>query len=144
SVRKMKVRQLSTVSLLVWGAFFFFSCQHDPADCTDRPAGNYAHGVFVVNEGGFNQSGTISWHDPATGETVADVYGLANCDAQLGQFVQSLAFHNGKGYICVNGANKVIVVDATTFRFLDSIPGLKLPRYFLPLNDDFALISQWG
>jgi len=140
----MNVTQFYRSLLFIWSVFFFFSCKHDTYDCTDRPVGNYSKGIFVVNEGGFNQSGTISWHDPVSGETVADVYGQANCDAQLGQFVQSLTFHNGKGYICVNGANKVIIVYAGTFQFLDSIPGLQLPRYFLALDQNFALISQWG
>ncbi|MEZ4893980.1 MAG: hypothetical protein R2778_13315 [Saprospiraceae bacterium] len=34
--------------------------------------------VFLVNEGQFGSTGTITWYDPASGETVQDVYGAEN------------------------------------------------------------------
>ncbi|MCC6460462.1 MAG: hypothetical protein IT260_08330 [Saprospiraceae bacterium] len=107
-------------------------------------AGHYSEGVFVVNEGTFGGTGTITWHNPATGETVQDVFGLANGGAALGSLVQSLTLHNGKAYIVASGANKVYVVDALTFEYLDTIGGLLLPRFILPLDANTALISQWG
>ena len=126
--------------LLAALAMGLFSCEKEkPA-----AAGNYTEGVFVVNEGPFGGTGTISWLNPATGETVQDVFALANGGAALGEFVQSLTLHNGKGYIVVSGANKIYVVDAVTFTFIDTIPGLALPRYLLPLDDHLALVSQWG
>ncbi len=117
------------------------SCKKDEPSAGE---GHYSSGVFVVNEGPFGGSGSISWHNPETGETVQDVFAKANGGAVLGEFVQSLTLYDGKGYIVVNGANKVYVVDALTFRFIDTIGGLALPRYLLPLNNDLALISQWG
>lgn len=135
-------------TLFFLGVFAFFSCKDgDPLVSFDGPApeaGQYATGIFVVNEGPFGGTGSISWHNPATGETVQDVFATENNGAVLGQFVQSLAFHNGRGYIVVNGANKIYVVDAQTFRYIDTIGGLTLPRFFLPLDDDFAYVSQWG
>lgn len=142
----MKVKHLfPTLLVLFYSSVFFIACG-DGVKVSDEPnpGGKYTHGVFVVNEGPFNGSGSISWHNPATGETVEDVFARENGGALLGQFVQSLAFHNGLAYIVVNSANRVYVVDAETFVFVDSIGGLALPRYFLPLDDRFALISQWG
>lgn len=113
----------------------------------DEPApgeGNYTEGVFIVNEGPFGGTGSITWHDPATGETVQDVFGKANNGATLGQFVQSMTLHNGKGYIVVNGANRIVVVEAATFKFLDTIGGFALPRFFFPDGKERALVSQWG
>jgi hypothetical protein len=75
---------------------------------------------------------------------VEDVYAAENCGATLGQFVQSLTFHNGRGYIVVNGANKVVVVDANSFQYIGVIEGLALPRFFMPVNDEVAYVSQWG
>lgn len=137
---KMKVKHIFL--LLAIGLFGLQSCKKD----TSPPAGagNYTSGVFVVNEGPFGGTGSISWHNPETGETVQDVFSKANDGAVLGEFVQSLTLHGDKGYIIVNGANKVYVVDALTFRFIDTIGGLSLPRFMLPLSDDIALISQWG
>ncbi|TNE56416.1 MAG: hypothetical protein EP344_12625 [Bacteroidetes bacterium] len=127
--------------LLVFLFLLLYSCQKDPAPAG---AGHYTSGLFIVNEGPFGGAGSITWHNPETGETVQDVFSKANAGAVLGEFVQSLTLHNGKGYIVVNGANKVYVVNATTFEFLDTISGLALPRYLFPLDNDFGLISQWG
>lgn len=132
--------------LLLPVIFVFFPACEDCGDCAPPPEADYSTGVFVVNEGPFGGTGTITWHNPETGETVQDVFGKENDGAALGQFVQSLAFYNGKGYIVVNGANKVFVVDATTFKFLDTIGGLALPRFFQRslANPHVAYVSQWG
>ncbi|HNE28491.1 MAG: hypothetical protein U0U46_00730 [Saprospiraceae bacterium] len=139
----MKANPIFTALLLLAVLSVFFSCTHD-ANPLPPAAGKYAHGVFVVNEGPFGGSGSITWHDPTTGETIQDVFARENNSAVLGQFVQSLYFHNGKGYIVVNGANKVYVVDAETFKYQATIDGFALPRFFLPLDDETALVSQWG
>lgn len=130
-------------ALLLAAIFNLFSCKHDTAPLPPAP-GKYAHGVFVVNEGPFGGTGSISWYNPSTGETVSDVFALENKGAVLGQFVQSLYFHNDKAYIVVNGANKIYVVDAETFKYQTTIEGLTLPRFFLPLDEQTALVSQWG
>ena len=136
----MKVKQLSGI-LFLFSLLWLASCKKD-----EQPAGagHYTEGVFVVNEGPFGGTGTITWHNPRTGETVQDVFGLANGGAVLGQFVQSLTLHNGKAYVVVNGANKVYVVDAVTFVYLDTIGGLAQPRHLLPVRDQYAYLSQWG
>ncbi len=136
----MKVKQLF---LLFFAAAFLLASCHKKSD-DPQTAANYSKGVFVVNEGPWGGSGTISWYNPATGEVQDSIYEKANNGARLGQFVQSLSFHNGKGYIVVNGANRVVVVDPETFKYIDTIGGLELPRYFLPISNDIAYISQWG
>ena len=140
----MKVNHLLALWLpvLLSSVFLFSSCEKGTNP--EPTPGQYEKGVFVVNEGPFGGTGTITWHDPATGETVQDIYGKANQGAALGQFVQSLGFHNGKGYVVVNGANRVVVVDAGTFEYLDTIGGLALPRFFLALDDNYGYVSQWG
>lgn len=135
----MKAKLFPALFLVSW--FWLFSCKKDePAS----GAGNYTEGVFIVNEGPFAGTGTITWHNPNTGETVQDVFGKANNGAALGQFVQSMTLHDGKAYIVVNGANKIVVVDAVTFQFLDTIGGFALPRFFFPTGNDEAFVSQWG
>lgn len=135
----MKVKHLSILFLA--GLLWLASCKKDE---NPARAGNYTEGVFVINEGPFGGTGSITWHNPNTGETVQDVFGQANNGAVLGAFVQSLTLHNGKAYIVVNGANKIVVADANTFEYLDTIGGFALPRFFFPLNNDQALVSQWG
>lgn len=140
----MKAKSFLFPLLLFSIVFFQFACKDDAPPYFPEVPGKYAKGIFVVNEGPFGGTGSISWHDPASGETVQDVFAQENGGAVLGQFVQSVTFHNGRAYIVVNGANKVYVVEAETFKYLATIEGLNLPRYFLPLDDDFAYISQWG
>ena len=135
----MKVKLFSL--LLFLSLLSLAACRKET---TPAGPGNYSAGLFIVNEGPFGGTGSISWHNPATGATVQDVFGKANGGAVLGEFVQSLTLHKDKGYIVVNGANKVYVVDALTFKFIDTIGGLALPRFILPLDNDQALISQWG
>lgn len=137
----MKVSQIFHSVFFLASLFTVAACSL--GDDTNITTYDYSKGIFVVNEGPFGGGGTITWYDPETNETVQDIFGRENNGA-LGQFVQSLTFHNGKGYICVNGVNLVVVVDQATFRFVDTIGGLTLPRYFLPLNNDFAVVSQWG
>lgn len=139
---KMKVRHFFQLLLLLTGIFGFAACNlgdDNPVVVTR----DYSKGIFVVNEGPFGGGGSITWHNPETEETVQDIFGLEN-GGSLGQFVQSLTFHNGKGYICVNGIGLVVIVDQTTFKFIDTIGGLTLPRYFLPLDQNTAYVSQWG
>lgn len=137
----MKAKLLFPLSFLCSSLFWLNSCNKEDVPAS---AGHYSEGLFVINEGPFGGTGTITWHNPQTGETVQDVFGKANGNAALGEFVQSLTLHNGKGYIAVTNANKVYVVDALSFKFLDTISGLVKPRYMLPLDNQTALISQWG
>lgn len=139
----MKVNIFAAVLLsLLLSSIFLCSCKQDPNP--EPTPGRYEKGIFVVNEGPFGGTGSITWHDPATGETVQDIYAQANNGAVLGQFVQSLAFNNGKAYIVVNKLNRVVVVEAATFKYLDTIGGFVQPRFFLPLDSNYAYVTQWG
>jgi len=134
----MKVKQLSLLLLLL--AAFLSSCDKQ----SNLSTGKYDTGIFVVNEGPFGGTGSITWHDPVTGTTEQDIFAKANNGAVLGELVQSLTFHDGKGYICIGNGSKIVVVNAATFEFIDTIGGLAKPRYFLPYGDHFALVTQWG
>ena len=136
----MKVRPILFSFL---AASWLLSACHKKDKCCDVAA-DYSKGIFVVNEGPYGGTGTISWHNPDTGETQDSLFEKANNGARLGSVVQSLVFFDHKGYITVTGANRVVVVDATTFKFLDTIGGLAKPRYFLPIEPGLAYVSQWG
>lgn len=121
---------------------FFSSCKDEPS--LPPGVGNYTEGVFVVNEGPFGGSGSITWINPEDSIVVEDVFSRANGGAKLGSFVQSLTLHQNKAYVVVNGANRIYVLDARTFQYLDTIGGLELPRFFHPVNEEIAYVSQWG
>lgn len=137
----MKVK-LSFFCTLFSLLLFLSSCDKRCEDCAANE--DYTSGIFVVNEGTSGGGGTISWYNPNTGEVRDSIYEKVNGGAHLGKYIQSLAFYDGKGYIVVSGANRIVVVDANTFRFMDTIGGFQIPRYFMPVNNSTAFVSQWG
>lgn len=105
---------------------------------------DYTKGIFVVNQGTFSLPGSVTWHNPDNGKTIPDLYAAQNNGALLGQFVQSLTFIDDKAYIVVNGANRIVVVKAATFEYIDTIGGLALPRYIQSVGNGIVYVSQWG
>ncbi|MEK7254320.1 MAG: DUF5074 domain-containing protein [Bacteroidota bacterium] len=122
----------------------FSACEKEEDPCKD--SGNrYSSGIFVVNEGAFSTgTGTVSFFDRANDTTFHEIFELENCGEQLGNILQSMTIHDGKAYLVVNNANKIVVVDADNFEKKGEITGLALPRYFLPISNQKALVSQWG
>jgi DNA-binding beta-propeller fold protein YncE len=117
--------------------------------CKDDDGGpevtRYESGIFIANEGPFqNGSGTVSFWDRATGETTQDIFATANAGEPAGNILQSIHFHNGKVYLVVNNAGKIIVADGETFEKEAEILGLAQPRYILPVSNDKAFVTQWG
>jgi len=128
---------------LLFLALQFDACSGDDEEMMAASA-NYESGIFITNEGMFQQgSGTVSFYDRQSGEVTHKIYQKANGGDELGNVVQSMFVHQGKAYIVVNNADRVVVVDAKTFELQGFITGLGFPRYFLPLDNSTALVSQW-
>jgi hypothetical protein len=137
-MQKMKLwATFAALVLLVW------SC-----DDTEEPvvtAKPYESGVFITHEGAFTGgTGTVSFYNRSVGGIKNDVFGAENSGAAIGNILQSLSVANGKAYLLVNNANKIMIADAKTFKYQDSIGGLSLPRYFLAIDDKKAYVSEWG
>ena len=119
---------------------FVFACKKD-----DPETGRFEKGVIIVNEGPFQTgTGTITHYDPTTKTVSNDIFGGANGGAILGNIAQSITYHQDKAYIVVNNANKIVIAEAGTMKYLGEIGGLGLPRYFLPVSDTRAWVSLWG
>jgi DNA-binding beta-propeller fold protein YncE len=137
---KMKVKLIFSL-ILIAVATVWTACNDDDPEPSK---GKYDTGVFVVNEGPFGGSGSITWYNPDTDETETDIFANNNNGALLGQFPQSITFHNDKAYIVVNSANRIVVVDANTFELVDTFGGFILPRFMLVTDDNTAWVTQWG
>ena len=121
--------------------FSFFSCKKERNDSGNS---DFSNGVFVVNEGIYGQtSGTISFLNLTTNEVSQDIFKNIN-GRDLGNVVQSMYIHNDKAYIVVNNSNKIEVVRTNNFKEFAQINGLEQPRYFIPVDSNFAYVSQWG
>jgi hypothetical protein len=115
--------------------------------CSDdeTPKGKYEQGVIIVNEGGFGASnGTITYYNTNTGTAEQNIFKTTGSQF-AGNVAQSISIVGDKGYIVVNGDNKIEVVNAKTFEGISTISNSDIvaPRY-VQVIDNKAYISVWG
>lgn len=141
----MKTKQLLFLAVSIT-AFAFSACKKD--DPVPPPSGGggatYNNGVFVTNEGPFGSgTGTVDFYDRTSGNVSSDIFQSKN-GFPLGNIVQSMEIHNNKGYIVVNNAGKVEVVDGYSFATQGSIGGFTYPRFFMGINSMTGYVTEWG
>ena len=115
------------------------------SDNEDQPKGQYEHGAIIVNEGGFGKSnGSITYYNTTTSTPEQNILQL-NPAKFAGDVAQSITFSGDKGYVVLNGDNKIAVVDANTFKALSTISSEDIisPRYVQVVGDK-AYITVWG
>ncbi|MES2593343.1 MAG: DUF5074 domain-containing protein [Bacteroidota bacterium] len=140
----MKTKQFLVSTFVL--VLAFTSCKKDDPEtpAATTPVAAYDNGVFITNEGPYGTgTGTISFYGRSTSSVNEDIFQVKN-NYPLGNVVQSMEIFNGKGYIVVNNAGKVEVVDAGSFATAGAITGLTSPRYFLGVDNSKAYISEWG
>ncbi|MGL5234222.1 MAG: DUF5074 domain-containing protein [Empedobacter falsenii] len=144
--------KFKSIALIALAGVFLQSCSNDDDGPNNDPEnGNYAKGVFILNEGDFNSANAeITYFDPtkdvSTINPIQEIFKTANAGAQLGSVGQSMYFKGNKAYIVLNVSNKVEVVDNTTFKKISTIPSsdnMSNPRYIVS-DDQFLYISNWG
>ena len=118
----------------------FNACK--PAD--EDAVGTYGDGVFITCDGAFpSGTGVVSFYnrkDPAT----TDIFAKENNGAALGNTVQSMSIYEGKAYVMVNNANKMVVVDAKTFQNATTVSGINYPHQFIAIDKTRSYVSEWG
>jgi YVTN family beta-propeller protein len=123
------------------------SCKKDkPEESTNNTAvpAEFANAVFVVNEGQFSGgTGTITYYNKLSGAVNQNIFETKN-GYPLGNIAQSMSIYNGNGYVVVNNAGKVEIVNPDNFVSKGVISGFTLPRYFLGIDNSKAYISEWG
>ena len=128
------VRLLALIAL-------FSACK--PTD--ETPADNYANGVFITNEGPFqNGTGTVDFYNRAVGGIQNDIFAKANNGAAIGNILQSMSFKNDTAFLVVNNANKLVLVNYKTFQSASTVTGFNYPRNFLSINNTSAYVTDWG
>jgi YVTN family beta-propeller protein len=123
----------------------FISCKKDEPPI--KPSANITSGgsgfVYVLNEGNFMASnGSITRLNLSDGSIVSDFYSIQNNGFQIGDVPQSMAIHNGKFYVVVNNSSKIEILDRYTFQKIGQITGLTSPRYFLPISNNKAYVTD--
>ncbi|WP_452229429.1 YncE family protein [Lacinutrix sp. MEBiC02404] len=107
------------------------------------PSGEYANGVFVLNEGGYtNSNASVSFKD-ASGQTYHNIFFAVN-GRGLGDVAQSMAFYEDFAYLLVNNSNTIEVVNRYTFESVSTIEtNILNPRYMTFIGNK-GYITNWG
>lgn len=142
----MKKIKLLITSLTVFSLLFVTSCSSDdngPIGPDPVPTGEFAQGIFILNEGNFGGgNSSVSFLSPE-GELQHEIFASVN-GSQLGDTGQNLYLNEDRAYIVMNGSGTVEVVDRYTFERIGTISeGLENPRYMV-VADGKGYVSNWG
>lgn len=135
----MQVKPIICLLLVV----LFGSCIKD----RPIPGGNISvttgdNGVFITNEGNFQfGNAAVSFYADGMSEAVQDLFQPAN-NRPLGDVCQSMYMFNHKAYLVINNSAKIEVVNAHDFNSVATITGLQSPRYFLPVSNGKAYVTD--
>lgn len=123
----MKNNFIAALSLSV----LLVGCSEDNegnGDSSCEKAFDFNSGAIVSNEGPFSGTGSLSHLDLENGKVTNFIYEDANCEVPAGQFIQSVAYNNEKGYVIVNGSGEVQVVGLANFKHNKTLK-FSYPRY---------------
>ncbi|MFC7666926.1 YncE family protein [Hymenobacter humi] len=116
----------------------------DPEQEVVTPVPMATTGVFVLSEGQFGAGdGAVSAFDKATKALTVDAFGSANGAAKLGDVVQDMGVQGSRGYVVVNGSNKIEVVNLPDFKTVGTIAGLDQPRFFTSTSATRGYVTEW-
>jgi YVTN family beta-propeller protein len=136
----MKMFKTTLLFIALAAIVTFTSCKKDNENSLK---GAFSDGIFIVNEGPFlSGTGTITYFNPDSNLVKQDIFEMIN-GRPLGNIAQSMTFFNGKGYIVVNNAGKVEVVNQASFKSEGTITNLENPGQFLAIDAKKAYISDW-
>lgn len=122
-----------------------FACRSDKPQDEPEPSITITPnaGVFLINEGSFTHgNSTVGYYNSTTGTAIEDLFAPIN-KRPLGDVFQSMKIFNGKAYLVVNNSEKIEVVNPETFVSLITINGFPSPRYFLPVSNGKAYVSNF-
>ena len=134
----MKFRIITILFFIV----VFYSC--DKSNVTPEPEPSFFNspGVFVVNEGNFTAgNASLTWIGFNSDTLIPDAFYAVN-KVPLGDVANYMTIHNDRGYIVVNNAGLVYVINIKDGTFLGKISGLTSPREILIVDENRALISS--
>lgn len=122
----------------------FYSCRSDKPIDELQPQINVTQngGVYVINEGNFGWgNASLSYYNYDDNTVAEDVFQPAN-NRPLGDVFQSMNVFNNKAYLVINNSSKIEVVNPTTLVSIATISGFVSPRYFLPVSNNKAYVSD--
>lgn len=119
------------------------ACEQQPPEPDPEPLPSLTNrGVFILNEGNFQRgNASLDFYDLAADTLFRGVFEQAN-QRSLGDVLQSMLIHEGRGYLVVNNSQKIEVVDPFSLASLGTIEGLTSPRQMYAVSADRAYASD--
>jgi hypothetical protein len=135
----------TTLNILIVGLLLMASvtsCKKND-DPVYTPAGPYANGAFIVNEGTYGMANaSVSYYDFAGDSVRNSIYTAVN-NHPLGRLLQSVYISNGFAYMMLNLSDTVVVTSVDNFKDAGTITGLSSPRFMTSYSNK-GYITQWG
>lgn len=119
-------------------------CINDPASSPAPAPPSSARGVYILNEGGFNQgNSTLSYYDPLTGQVANDLFAVVN-GRPLGDVGNSVQIRGEHAYIVVNNSHKIEIIAIADHRSTGTIDmgAGRSPRQLAFIDDSVALVTN--
>lgn len=126
--------------LLIIISSFIIACEKKESP---RPQVFFDADVLILNEGNFGQgNATIDLYNTANKNIQNDVFRTNNQGRPIGDVIQSMYVSNDTGFVVVNNSQKVEMINLENLTSLGTINGFNSPRYFLPVANNKAYVSD--
>lgn len=140
------MKTMKKIIFMAFTALLFTACNSEDDNVQSEyiPAA-FAKGIFITNEGPFNNgSGNITYISEDYSTVAQNIYRNVN-GTELGNIVQSMGFNDDNAYIVVSNSQKIVIANRYTFQSVDSIKtDLNNPRYFVSIGGNKGYVSNWG
>lgn len=142
------MKTIKHVVLAALSLVFVAACSSDD-DTTTNGNGNGngnlegLTGVFVINEGPFNQgSGSLTLFNPEDQSVTQDLFQSTN-QTQVGNIFQSMGATPEHFILVANNSGLLRITD-TKLSLVNTIDALNSPRYALQSGPSVVAVSDWG
>ncbi len=152
----MKKRVVLFFALLI--ALTYSSCSNDTIEtvtvivrdtvCPPPAEVKIPKGYYLISEGTYGKGDSqLSFYNNETKNITMDYYGDNNSGAKIGDTAQDFIVYGEKGYLVMNGSNKVVVIninDGKMLKEIDMMAGDKgaSPRFAVG-TEDKVYVSTW-
>lgn len=136
-------KTMTLVLLISVGITSCTSDDREPEGFQTPPAGTYADGIFILNEGGFGSSNASVSYIDNNDQIFNGIY-TAETGMNLGDVAQSMAFNDELAYIVVNNSSTIEIVNRFTFEHMETVTNLLLNPRYITFSGNKGYISDWG
>lgn len=139
----MKNRNRIFLGLCMATSLLVTSCSNDDDSPGIDETGDFANGMFILNEGNFgSNNASVSFYGN-DGVLSDNIFQSVNGE-DLGDTAQSMLLDDERAYIVLNVSNTIEVVNRYTFESLGTVSnGLVNPRYMV-IENGKGYVSNWG